>query len=46
MDGSGLIGSFLTHHFILFGIEFQNWMVVAVVLVVLFVLYERWERSR
>jgi len=46
VDGSGHIGAFLTRHFVLFGIEFQSWMVVAVVIVALFVLYQRWNRSR
>jgi hypothetical protein len=46
VDGLGSLGTFLTRHFVLFGIELQYWMGVAVLIVALFVLYERWKRSR
>jgi hypothetical protein len=46
VDGLGSLGTFLTRHLVLFGVEFQSWMVVAVVIVALFVLYQRWNRSR
>jgi hypothetical protein len=36
---------FLTHEFVVFGITFQNWMVVLAIMVLLFLLYF-WIMSR